>query len=393
MYDIKEILQLCLTDRRRSLEAIEVGWYKKNAVDLVLKFYILLFNSLGRRKYKNSTKYVFVDEVKNKSMIDNLRNTYEVFKQKNASVGRICMYKPNRKGHMRAGIVFTIILTLSFTFSLGVRLIKACLTGRDICEDVMHNLILYYCRYLDKIDRNTCDYLMMTDHHFYSSIIALRETVSCSVLQHGLILDKRFYYPIRASRFYAWGSRSKELLEGDERVVIAGTYKFKDIIKNPGSEQKRQVMYCISILDNEKVRKKIDELYRLSRKQKFKLLVKCHPGSMFDVEKLRAIYQDSDIIFYQEETLDQISFDVAITENSTIIIDLAAMGKPFILYDDIDGYFSLYSQEMLWGEDIQEIAQCLHSVENYDFNKINQKICSQELNHDKCIIFEKECGL
>ena len=70
--DQKEMLEICFDDRYRALCARGISFVKKSNLDLLMKFFILMRNSIGK---PSAVQSIFVDEVKNSSMIINLRNT------------------------------------------------------------------------------------------------------------------------------------------------------------------------------------------------------------------------------------------------------------------------------------------------------------------------------
>lgn len=385
----EEILKQCINDRKKSFQHVAMNTYKKYSIDLMLKYYILLYNSLGKKQTLSGKSFVFVDEVKNRSMINNLKNTQKVFEEKGQNIQRLCMYEISKDKHVKLGYVTPVLLGITSIGRLIGSGLKGLFTKKEVTYCLMECLMLSFDAYLKEIDHDVREYMMMTDHHFYSSIIAMRETVRCSVLQHGLVMDKYFYYPVRASRFFAWGQRSKELLDNDEKVVVSGTYKFDTLKSFEPNEKKEKILFCISSLDQAVVQKKIDTLYELTQKYHLKLMVKCHPGSMFKKDYWINAYAGKDITFYQEEILDSINFDVAVTENSTIIIDLLVMKKPFILFDDVNGYFEKYIDIIPCGQTMEEIETYLKAIDSFDFDKINREIGREELQGYRCTIFEE----
>lgn len=384
-----EILQNCIIDRTNSFEHQELSWYKKNAIDLVVKFYILLFNSFGLKNPQKKAAYIFVDEVKNVSMINNLSNTREAFAEKGLNTYKVCFNKIDRKNHLRLGIFHILILFLGSIFSFLKTLLTSLWKEEKLPNRMMNVLIRYYIRYLDQISDMDAFFLLMSDHHFFSTVTAACYERKSAVLQHGLVMDKRFYYPIRAGHFFAWGEKSKKLLNNDERVTVTGTYKF-GFAKNMDSDftEVKDILFCISSLDKKIVKDKIDCLYKLAQKHRFHLSVKCHPGSLFKVDYWKSLYKDTDISFYQEELLRTIKFDLAVPEGSTIIIDLLAMNKPFILFDKPNGYFEEYSDIMPHGDTFEKIERCIQELSGYDFKEINRMICRAELNECNCDIID-----
>lgn len=378
-----DIQNTLLIERIESLENVKIGWVKKNGFDLLLKYLILLFNSLGRKS--NNRRYLFIDEIKNNNMHNNLMKTKAVFDKHNEATALLCFHQIQRENHYRFGFLMPIYEILLTCF-VGVGLLILSLFGRSQIKVIINFLSLRFEKTTHAIN-DVKEIYMMTDHHFYSSIIAFSMPDICVVLQHGLVMDKRLCYPVRAGKFCAWGEHSKELLNSDSKVVVTGTYKFKDMccIECKG---KNRVMFCIGSLNNEEVKRKIEVLIRQKEEKGFKLLIKCHPGSLFNTQQWEELYKGKGIEFYKEELIQNIDFDLAISENSTAIMDLIVLKKPFILFDNIDGYFSEYASLIPYGNEEKKISEVIEKIHEYDFNNIISSVIRNELNSGDCTIYE-----
>lgn len=384
-----KLLEICISNRTRSLEHTKTNWFKKYSIDLIIKMYFLLINSLGKKSFLDHNTCLFFDEVKNSSMINNLRKTRCFFKENEINSYFLCFYKIDRSEHIKIGYLKGIFLIFKFTFFLVCVFLRCLFKKDNITEQSMSLLMNIYLQYLKSLSDYRMRAYLMTDHHFYSTVTTAGFCGTSIVLQHGLIMDKRFYYPIYADYFLAWGERSKKLLENDKKVFVTGTYKFQfDHASEAKKRINRTMLFCISSLDNNVVKEKIDCLLEISLKLEITLAVKCHPGSQFNVEHWKNIYSDTNIIFYQEELLENLFFDLAITENSTIIMDLLALKKPFILYDSMDGYFNEYADIIPQGNTKEEIQQCIKHISDFGFEKINETLCRLELNNSDCKILE-----
>lgn len=384
-----ELLELCFDDRFRVFHTNKksVPVIRIMNLDLLVKACIVLINSIGK---KNNTSILFVDEVKNNSMIHNLRVTMKNFHD-NDKKFVVCNFREieNNYTHVKVGYLFPIVkilyLLLAHVFIylsyLFVGWEKANKKSLNILKDVINSYFQSWC------NNKNIDVYIMSDHNFYSTIFAVHEFSTSRVIQHGLVMDKTYYYPILANEFLAWGSRSKELLDYDSKVRICGTYKFDDcIIVN--HEKSNSILYCVSSLDDNLVERKIKELNLLAKKINSTLKVKCHPGSFFSSDKWKELFSGESIEFYQNEKLGEISFNVAIIENSTILMDLLYLNKKFILYDKIQGYFEIYSNIIPNGDIIERIEYYLNGIEDIDYNIIRDKMIKEELNGGECNIIE-----
>ncbi len=380
----EEIISQCQQDIR-NIVGFDDRWVKHNHIDLVIKYIIFLFNCCGRYKRSRSA-YIFLDEIRNSSMHNNMLATYEKLTS-SGSNAYYCSFYERSGNSIKLGIAHSvkeIILTLLSLAYFSI------LTGfiHNTPDRILKFLVDRYTGQLDRISEKTSIFLM-TDHHFFSSVTAMHGKQRTLVLQHGLIMDQRFYYPIRATKFLAWGERSREIQYNDAKVEVTGTYKFSQISAMTLSEIKT-LIFCVNSHDDQAVKQKIDILYEICQEYGYHLIVKCHPGSLFGLKQWTDMYTGKPITFYKEERLQDIPFDAAVTENSTIIIDLIAMGKPFVLFDDINGYFSEYEQLIPHGSEKKEIADIINNLGNIDFERILSVLLNREINNGVCSIAERK---
>jgi len=377
----EELLNICLQDRYNAFASTKLPVVKKLNIDLIVKYIILLFNSFGTKKCEN---IIFVDEVNNNSMYNNLYNTYNHCLDKKLLIS---LRKITIENHVKSGFFFNIyqfivlffghIIIYSFSIVLGIEYLK---------EKSSSLLIALFQQYINVIIKNNNNIVVytMTDHNFYSSIICNCNNIDSYVIQHGLILGLSYYNNFLANHFIAWGKRSKEILNNDDRVIVKGTYKF-DKIKKRTSESRNIVLYCISTLDFTLVAKKIEILAEVLKNSGYSLAVKLHPGSLFNNSGLEDKFKN--LTFYKEENINEIDFGLAIIENSTILIDMLYLEKKFIVFDNNKGYFSRYSS-IPFVNNREELIKVIRNVDKYDYDKLHEEIMNEELNGGKCSIFE-----
>lgn len=382
----KETMKSILSDRKNCFDEIQMNFTKKIYLDLYIKEIILFCNSIGKANHKKFKGDYFVNEVKNSSMSSNLYRSRGACIDASHDTLLLEFYQFNRRGHLKLGLLLPVLLIIvcSLIYLLSL-LFEILLKGKNLTFEVLARVFLCY---LKLFSFNNQRVFLMTDHHFFSSIIAIENEKNSSVLQHGLILDKRFYYPIRAGKFCAWGEHSKEILDNDSKVEVTGTYKF-DFKQRAKTNRINRIIYCISILNNEIVENKIRQISSLCKEYGFEFAVKVHPGSMFDLNYWKDSFKDYPITFYKEEKITELEFDLAISENSTINIDFVSMNVPFIIYDDDAGYFDSYKDIIpicFYEEDLRKI---ISHIQEIDFSQINKRIIENELNSNICTIFEK----
>ncbi len=334
----------CLHDRNMAMAEGGHSWSRRCCLDLLVKMLILLVNSFGLRRI--TSPIVYVDEINNSSMSHNLKRTSSVVSGKDAQF--LSFYSIERDvKHVRTGIGWTLFVLAE----LVMRSVPAMVLfmGKDqmVNERMLRLLEKFMLRYMSRVNGSKL-FVLMTDHHFFSSIIAVVEDSESVVLQHGLIQDRRFFDPVRASAFLAWSEKSAALIEKGI-AIPCGTYKF-DVVDAYGSSHVRTLADAKSvvlILSSSKTREQIEERLRpledLGRRYGFSLAVKLHPGSFFPMNELINAASNRRIDLYKEEPIESIPFDFAIIEQSTAALDVACMGVPFIVIDDGgDSYFSEY---------------------------------------------------
>lgn len=374
-----------LKDRNNCFEKVNAGFTKRCYVDLFLKEIILLVNSVGKKNYKKFEGVYFVNEVKNSNMSRNLEKSKEAAESALINTLTLEFYQIKRVGGLRIGFFRPIFLMVAILTTYSLSFVLGTICGNNYTIS-FYLLIWGFKAFLKSFNFGSCNVFLMTDHHFFSSIIAMENDENTYVLQHGLILNKKFYYPIRAGHFCAWGKHSLKLLNYDPKATITGTLKFVDVNKSI-SKKTEKIIYCISSLNQNAVEKKIDIISEVADLFGYKFLVKCHPGSMYNLDYWTDKYRGSDITFFKDERIEDIDFDVAISENSTINIDLAVMNKPFVIFDEEVGYFEEYMDVLAVCSSKEKLIEILGHLDSIDFETINSRIIKNELNNNLCTLF------
>lgn len=380
----KDLLELCLDDRFRAYKRfnLEVPKMKKWNIDLIGKILMVLYNSIGKNQ---AGSIIFIDEVQNGSMIGIMKNAVSHCKKPYS----IMNFRETKvENHVKLGYIFplsSIILTLltqAYFMFLSV-IVGVEKTNQRSSSQLISQMQKITAR-VYKL--GVSEAYVMTDHNFYSTIFCNNPEIRTSVLQHGLIMDKSYYKVVLADRFCAWGNRSKELLDNDKRVEITGTYKF-DGMSEKGkiiSEKEKSLLFFVSDLDFDKVAEKLDRLLHIAEESGYHLKVKLHPGSFFKNTGLKEKFPDVD--FFKEERIWNIDFSIGIIENSTVLIDLLYLSKPYIIFNENAGYFEPYPEIPL-ARSTEELLEILRNITKIDYSSFNKNILSDELNGGRCSIF------
>ena len=340
---LESIVIACIEDRDIVSRKAHYTWSRRCGIDLLIKLIILLLNSIGKRS--TDCEYIFVDEVNNSNMRNNLRRTAREIKGQEAVFLSFYSRKAN---HLKVGYFWPIAaicrLLMSTVFAIIRFIGSSDTTNLALSRILVKNMLSY----LQRLDSSTA-FILMTDHHFYSTVLAMSGFGKTVVLQHGLIQDIRFFSPVRADCLYTWSEKSAKLA-ADEKAVVSGTYKFDlngDYLKQKVRNLKEasEVLLILSTsVSVSQILQRISPIIRLKEKYGFALGIKTHPGSLFSIEDLqRAVEGNTDIKLYKEEYIEDIQFDFAFIEQSTAVIDVACLGIPFIIIDETPkSYFSSY---------------------------------------------------
>lgn len=340
---LENIVIACIEDREIVARKANYTWARRCGIDLLIKLVILFLNSIGKRSA--DCDYIFVDEVNNSNMRNNLRRTAREIKGQEAVFISFYSRKVN---HLKVGYLWPIAaicrLLLTSVFAI-IRFIGSSDTTNLVLSRI---LVKNTLSYLQRLGSSTT-FVLMTDHHFYSTVIAMSGFGKTAVLQHGLIQDIRFFSPVRADCLYTWSEKSAKLA-ADEKAVVSGTYKFditgdylKQKVQSLKEASKVLLILSTSVSASQIVRR-ISPIIKLKEKYGFTFGIKTHPGSLFSMEDLqRAVEGNTDIKLYKEEYIEDIQFDFAFIEQSTAVIDVACLGIPFIIIDETPkSYFSPY---------------------------------------------------
>lgn len=389
-------------DRIKLLENnSELNFIKKYAIDYIIKYIILTLNSVGKAKV---VKYIFVDEIKNANMNNNLRNTRKQFVQ--SEIGYMNFYKIDKNcEHLKIGFIKPICLILFLILQLVIILPIIILPYKKACIIVMRIIKFNYGIYIDFINKkDNLKVILMTEHHFFSAITVNKfNDFTTFVLQHGAICDISYYYPIEADYFLAWGDMSKKVLYNDNKVICTGTYKFNQLkFKNEPMRQnykKITILWPLRPIESNVLKSYMEMFLYLSEKMNdfdINLVVKKHPSSFSSFEALKE-YENTNInVSFIDENLENIKFDIAVIDNSTIGYDLFILGKPFIVIKSLverELIIDYKSYNVCVVDSNEELYRNIYSyIKDNEFIQKYQSsrelFLKKELNNGKCNIKE-----
>lgn len=383
-----EVLRQCLLDRKRIISSFQNTWTRRCCLDLLTKMLILHANSFGSKSVNVSVTYV--DEVKNSNMQGILNSTsrkLEIPFSNKMVFHSFSPFNHVKIGRIRAarglivslyfGLIYSLLFILKKDF-INASLARALLS---VMED-----------YIESMPK-TKMVILVTDHHFFSTVLAMNSSAKSVVLQHGLIQDPSYFTPVHADFFFAWSERSAKIIKSN-KAIVTGTYKF-DNYGAKGSvvqflSQSSNVLLILSGSKSEQhILKLIQPLLCLQEKYGFTLSVKMHPGSLFSIDELKKARSGYDINIYKEEPLDSIDFDFAFIEQSTAVIDIACLGIPYIVIDSArdNTYFGLYEQLPIVRSQ-RELIDLAEEFDSSDYTDAYQALLDYEVNGCVCRIKE-----
>lgn len=351
----------------------------------------MLFNSIGT---KESNALVFVDEVNNSNMFKNLHATKSDL-DKHEETRTLSLRKVCRSKHIRIGILWPVIQLFQTVFAGAA--FAVVLSIRKENSKYEYSMLRYltnaFSNFLNKLDAQAKLYLLMSDHHFFSSIVALQYPEKSCVLQHGLIQDKAFFEPIRADYFFAWGKASSNLIGDKRKVFITGTNKFDECLRVQRSAIKsppKKVLVCLATSrSKEAIEHTLKPIFELQNRLKFDLLIKTHPGSQFSMDELIEAAQGRIVNLYKDEAIADLDFDFAISEQSTSLLDFACMNVPFILFDEVDDSYFRLNDAVPTAHDAKDIEKVLRDFDQEAFVAMKKRFLENELNGGVNTIYEK----
>lgn len=372
------IAKHCKEDRERVFETGHGTWTRTCGLDLLAKILILYLNSMGSRTKQDA---LYVDEINNRNMHNNLQRTADSIACDHTAF--LCFYYRKRGGHCKTGIGWSVFRILS-TIARAIPIAFTHISNRDKTNLRMIELLVGEMQAYIKRCGDTSLYVLMSDHHFYSTIIA-ESCQNSIVLQHGLIQDIRFFTPVRASAICCWSKKSARLINSS-KALVTGTLKFEIRQSAPlqKSREFSRVLVCLSSSkSSNEIQNRLAPILALATEYGFSILVKTHPGSLYSLDELKKATSaaKTQIELYKEERIEDIDFDFAFIEQSTAVLDIACLKIPFIICSgDCDTYFTEYDGVLPIAHNDIELIELYKSFSYPKWKKAVEYLLDREIN-------------
>lgn len=324
---------------------------KKYSLDNYVKAAVSLFARKGTR-IRNS-KYLFVNDVYNNSMVENMRAVQGEFGEE-----FIELVSDKRLLSENSKLVYRYFNPLSFVaeFFQLLRLISGnATTINGLCAafrikkgllvlNMIDSLFMVNCadRFL-RSHQQVSDIVLNTDAHKLSRILVLlakRNNQRTYVIQHGATVLEYGYLPVIANYLLSWGKLSNDWFirreTPPEKLVALGTPKMDDFVKyrsNP--DDKREVENVLVVLNpvgDSNVRRMLQIIRRAELDRDYNLKIKLHPGSVDNRELVDEVFEGACVEIIKHANVHELIHraDVVITTTSTVGNETIALNKPLV---------------------------------------------------------------
>ena len=324
---------------------------KKFSLDNYLKALISVFS--GRKKVDRHTDYLFVNDIFNQSMIQNMRTVQEVYQDDYIEL--IC---DKRIKADRSIFIYRYCKPFQYLsdFFSGLKFLSKNKEAIGIISDefkikkgllrlnILDSLFILHCaeNFL-KAHRSIRHIILNTDVHKISRVLvflARQQGIKTYVVQHGSTVLEYGYLPINADYMFTWGELSNnwftERGTSPEKLVATGTPKMDSIkgynIDKKRSERVQDVLLILNPIGDNNVRHFLNTVFDAEIHKKYRLLIKLHPGSLDNREIVDEVFAGQDVEILKKENTHQLlnSCDVVITTTSTVGNEAIAFYKPLV---------------------------------------------------------------
>lgn len=320
---------------------------------LSLDSYVKAFQSLfipQKDLFKN--KFLFVNDIYNKSMINNMRTVEGVV---DSPFNEVIVDK-------RISIDQSYFLWHFFNFKAYItflpKFLKTLFASWSQIRETSHlfkvphliiilnlfesyfilNCLKNFFEKNDKIEK----IILNSDVHKVSRGIALyskSKQIQSYVLQHGTTVLEYGYLPLKANFIFTWGSLSNEWFlkrnTDEKRIITTGTPKM-DMINFPANvninKKIKKILVIVNPIGKNNVLKYLDLIYESNIHDEYDLIIKLHPGSVDNRSEVLNVFKDTNVLIEKNVNVHHLirETDLVITTTSTVGNEAIAFYKPLI---------------------------------------------------------------
>lgn len=324
---------------------------KKYSLDNYVKAAVGLFARKGTCNM--NAKYLFVNDVFNNSMVQNMRAVQKEFGEEFME-----LVSDKRLLTENSRLVYRYFNPIAFVAELFklFRLIRGNATTIDgLCAafrikkgllvlNMIDSLFMVNCaeRFL-KSHQQVTDIVLNTDAHKLSRILVLlakRNRLRTYVIQHGATVLEYGYLPVIADYLLSWGKLSNDwfIQRGThpDKLVALGTPKMDDFVKyRSETDQKPEVENVLVVLNpvgDSNVMRMLQIIRGAGLDRDYHLKIKLHPGSVDNRDLVDEVFEGARVAVIKQGNVHELihQADVVITTTSTVGNETIALNKPLV---------------------------------------------------------------
>lgn len=324
---------------------------KKYSLDNYVKAFLAFF-AKNPNKSANS-KYLFVNDVNNNSMIENMRAVQKKFDE-----DFIELITDKRMANKKSKYVFKYFSLLKFirqTLNSFFVLKKSSQTLIELCNEFKIKKSLLRNNIFDSLFVLNCaeqflnahkdieHIILNTDVHKVSRAIVLlarNRKIKTYVMQHGSTVLEYGYLPVISNYIFTWGKLSNDWFldrgTNQSNLITTGTPKMDTIqnfnIQKEGIKEVENVLLILNPIGERNVRDFLRIVKKAGLDTNYNLVIKLHPGSVDNRNIVDEIFKNSDSKIYKIENTHKLIYesDVVITTTSTVGNETIAFNKPLV---------------------------------------------------------------
>lgn len=195
-----------------------------------------------------------------------------------------------------------------------------------------------------------------------------RENCRTIVIQHGLILSERFYFPSIAQEFWAWGDLSRSHYHSrtlNSQILVKGRYRTdssskKDRFLWPPESAITHILVAPSYFHDEikDILRSLNDIMTVELMKTTVFAIKFHPSTKLAWSLRKWCKANTPWLIEEHDPMESLSknYDALVTKNSTSAIDFLLNGKP-TFFTELKGNETFPSQA--YGFHINQLKSAL----------------------------------
>ncbi|WP_350293401.1 hypothetical protein [uncultured Croceitalea sp.] len=336
---------------QRRMDNSLLGLIKKLSLENYVKYIFFFFI---KEQNIAKTKYLFINDIFNASMISNMRSVQNQF---DVPFKEIITDKRLLSDYSK--FIYKYLSVLSYLAALP-KYLKVLINSRKtiialanefkisptlLSLNLLDTLfVLCTVKGLLKKENHTKNIILNTDVHKISRAIVLQartNNIRTFVIQHGSTVLEYGYLPVSSDYMLAWGELSSNwFLERDtplEKLKVLGTPKMDflqnfTINKEPHHDEVKNILIIVNPIGDENVNIFLRTILDSDIHKTFQLTIKLHPSSFDNRDLVEKHFGNTKAIILKNENTQNLIYetDVVITSTSTVGNEAIAFFKPLI---------------------------------------------------------------